>query len=83
MHNMKKIEKLKRNGAPSGQMWDNLSINKNNGGLPRWLSSKESTYSVGVIGNMGSIPGLGRSPARGHGNPLQCSCLENPMDRGA
>ena len=29
------------------------------------------------------IPGLGRSPGEGHGNPLQCSCLENPMDRGA
>ena len=29
------------------------------------------------------IPGLGRSPGGGHGNPLQCSCLENPMDRGA
>ena len=31
----------------------------------------------------GSIPGLGRSSAEGSGNPLQCSCLENPMDRGA
>ena len=31
---------------------------------------------------MGSIPGLGRSPREGHGNPLQYSCLENPMDRG-
>ena len=33
-------------------------------------------------GDLGSIPGLGRSPGGGHGNPLQCSCLENPMDRG-
>ena len=32
---------------------------------------------------MGLIPGLGRSPGEGHGNPLQYSCLENPMDRGA
>ena len=31
----------------------------------------------------GSIPGLGRSPGEGHGNPLQYSCLENPMGRGA
>ena len=31
----------------------------------------------------GSIPGLGRSPGKGNGNPLQYSCLENPMDRGA
>ena len=33
--------------------------------------------------DVGSIPGSGRSPGEGHGNPLQCSCLENPMDRGA
>ena len=33
--------------------------------------------------DMGSIPGLGRSPGEGNGNPLQYSCLENPMDRGA
>ena len=32
---------------------------------------------------MGSVPGLGRSPGGGHSNPLQYSCLENPMDRGA
>ena len=32
---------------------------------------------------MGSIPGSGRSPGGGHGNPLQYSCLENPMDRGS
>ena len=32
-------------------------------------------------GDMGSIPGLGRSPEEGNGNPLQYSCLENPMDR--
>ena len=32
---------------------------------------------------MGSIPGLGRSPGGGHGSPLQDSCLETPMDRGA
>ena len=34
-------------------------------------------------GDTGSIPGLGRSPGGGHGHPLQYSCLENPMDRGA
>jgi len=37
----------------------------------------------GDIKDLGSIPGLGRSPGGGHGNPLQYSCLENPMDRGA
>ena len=35
------------------------------------------------VGNVGSIPGLGRSPGEGHGNPPQYSCLENPTDRGA
>ena len=34
-------------------------------------------------GDLGSIPGSGRSPGEGNGNPLQHSCLENPMDRGA
>ena len=33
--------------------------------------------------DLGSIPGLGRSPGEGHGNPLQYPCLENPMDGGA
>ena len=45
-----------------------------------WLSSKESACSAG---DLGSIPGLGRSSGEGNGNPLQYSCLENPMDRGA
>ena len=38
---------------------------------------------AGVIRDAGLIPGLGRSPGGGHGNPLQYSCLENPMDRGS
>ena len=41
---------------------------------------KASAYNEG---DLGSIPGLGRSPGEGNGNPLQCSCLENSMDRGA
>ena len=40
----------------------------------------ESAY---IAGDPGSIPGVGRSPGGGHGNPLQYSCLENPMDRAA
>ena len=38
---------------------------------------------AGNAGNLGLIPGLGRSPGEGNGNPLQYSCLKNPMDRGA
>ena len=39
--------------------------------------------NAGDIRDMGLIPGPGRSPGGRHGNPLQCSCLENPIDRGA
>ena len=47
------------------------------------LVVKNQPASAGDIRDVGSIPGLGRSPGAGHGNPLQYSCLENPMDRGA
>ena len=47
------------------------------------LVIKNLPASVGDIRDMGSIPGLGRSPGGGHGNPLQYSCLENPADREA
>ena len=52
-------------------------------GLPWWVSGKESTCNAEVHGDAGSISGSGTSPGGGHGNPLQYSCLENPMDRGA
>ena len=44
---------------------------------------KNSLADAGDIGDMGSMPGSGRSPGGGNGNPLQYSCLKNPMDRGA
>ena len=47
------------------------------------LVVKNPSVNTGDIRDSGSIPGLGRSPGGGHGNPLQYSCLENPMDRGA
>ena len=49
-------------------------------GFPGSSASKESTCNVG---DPGSIPGSGRPPGGGHGNPLQYSCLRNPRDRGA
>ena len=49
-------------------------------GASWWLSSKESICSAA---NTGLIPESGRSPGEGNGNPLQYSCLGNPMDRGA
>ena len=47
------------------------------------LVVKNLPANAGDVGGMGSIPGSGRSPGGGHSNPLQYSCLENPMDRGA
>ena len=47
------------------------------------LVVKSLPANAGDVRDVGSIPGSGRSPGRGHGNPLQCSCLENPQDRGA
>ena len=58
----------------AGSCW--LSILKQSGGS----EGKESACNVG---DLGSNPGLGRSPGEGNGNPLQYSCLENPMARGA
>ena len=49
-------------------------------GSPRGLDAKESACNAG---DLGSIPGSGRSPGKGNGNPLQYSCLGNPMDRKA
>ena len=49
-------------------------------GLPYSLVGKESACNAG---DLGLIPELGRSPGGGNGNPLQYSCLENPMDRRA
>ena len=49
-------------------------------GFPHSSVGKESANNAG---DPGSIPGSGRSPGKGNGNPLHYSCLENPMDRGA
>ena len=55
---------------------------------PKYVSLKipggsEVKASACNVGDLGSIPGLGRSPGEGNGNPLQYSCLENPMGGGA
>ena len=51
--------------------------------FPGASSGKESPANAKDIRDAGLIPGSGRSPGGGHGNPLQCSRLENPRDRGA
>ena len=90
------IERKCMNTKGGGREWDGLGdwdwqvyttmykTDKNwlysTGGFPGIQVGKESACSAG---DLGSIPGSGRSPGEGNGNPLQYSCLENPMDRGA
>ena len=57
-----------------------LSLKSNTSYFPGGSDGKASAYNAG---DPGLIPGSGRSPGEGNGNPLQYSCLENPMDRGA
>ena len=52
-------------------------------GLYRASQVKNPPANAGEVGDAGSILGSRRSPGGGNGNPLHCSCLENPMDRGA
>ena len=59
------------------QKWNYISKRKD---FPGGSDGKASVYNAG---DLGLIPGLGRSPGEGNGNPLQDYCLENPMDRGA
>ena len=51
--------------------------------LPQWPSGRESACQCRRCRRWGFYPGSGRSPGEGNGSPLQYSCLENPMDRGA
>ena len=60
-----------------------MHFSSSNRGFPGGASSKELTYQCRRHWDVGSIAGLRRSPGGGHGNPLQYSCLENPLDSGA
>ena len=54
-----------------------------NGAFPGGSVVKNPPANARAVRNSGSVPGLGRSPGEGNGNPLQYSCQDNPMDRGA
>ena len=56
------------------QIWDSQSME-----IPSGSDGEESAHDAG---DLGSVPALGRSSGEGNGYPLQCSCLENSMDRG-
>ena len=75
MYTKSKIEQLRANEAKHLCL-----VGKDKRSVP--VSSVVNNTPANV-GDLGSIPGLGRSPGKGNGNPLQCSCLENPKDRGA
>ena len=60
--------------------WEMLAFHP---GFPGASVVKDLPANAGEAGDLGSIPGWGRSPGGGNGNPLQYSCLGNPMDRGA
>ena len=66
--------------GPHGQKAKNEGMCLLEGDFPSGSDGKASAYNAG---DPGSIPGSGRSPGEGNGNPLQYSCLENPMDGGA
>ena len=74
------LSKFSFNAASWGQL---LSGPSKVEGFPGGAGGKEPAANEGDKSDMGSIPGWGRSPGGGHGNPLQHSCLENPMERGA
>ena len=60
-----------------------VNIYAPNIGAPEAPGGSDGKESACIVGDMGLIPGSGRSPEEGNGNPLQYSCLENPMDGGA
>ena len=60
--------------------WESIPIQEKQ---KEFKDGSEVKASACNVGDLGSIPGSGRSPGEGNGNPLWYSCLENPMDRGA
>ena len=88
-------EDLRKGAEPEGSLWTKFGINRTNYGLTifdLWCTLmgflggsvvKNSPATAGYRGDTGLIPGLRRSLGGGNGNPLQYSCLESSMDRGA
>ena len=78
LQSFKRVRFLTSLGCVQGLRWSSLLV------LMRlFLVVKNPPASAGDIRYVGSLPGLGRSPGEGEGNPLQCSCLKSPRDRGA
>ena len=73
--------RAQRSQEQKSQCWPELTLAMEGRGFPRGSVAKNSPANEGDKADAGLIPGLGRSPGRGNGNPLQYSCLKNPMDR--
>ena len=70
--------------VPCAHLWRDKDLpNPLPCGFPSDSAGREPAYNAGDTEDVGSIPGSARSPGGGNGNPLQYSCLKNPMDRGA
>ena len=70
-------------GFSRQEYWSGLPLTNAMYMVTWWLNGKESAYNAGDTGDAILIPGSGRSSGGGNGNPLQYSCLENPMSRKA
>ena len=86
--NLRKRAQAIKNPTEKQYIFQNINIlsvrNKENPGTCQVaLVVKNPPANAGDVRDLGSIPGSGRPPGEGHGNPLQYSCLENPMDREA
>ena len=77
------MTKLPPNTSPSNIITLGLWFQCITFGFPDGSVGKEYFYNARDTGDVDLIPGSGRSPGEGNGNPLQYSCLKNPMDRGA
>ena len=73
------LPRMEKRGSKNSPIL-NESVSQDSRGLPRGLSSKEFACNTGDVV---LIPGSGRSPRKGNGNPLQYFCPENSMDKGA
>ena len=76
------MQKTETSPVIPGINWVNLSDRRTSQGFPGGASGREPTCQCRTHRDLGSIPGSGRSPGGGHGDPLQYFCLENPLDRG-
>ena len=74
---------MESNASPKPRSLLQISLASHKGTIGPFPAGSDGEESVCNAGDLGSISGLGRSPGEGYGSPLQCSCLENSIDRGA